>query len=540
MLDIGVKFLKMMIIEGACPDQWTFNMLITMYSERGDMSTAFDLLNIMKSIGLLPNDDTFSSIFNGLKRISLFQESHIFLHKMLENGFVPTERQYSSLVTSMCKSGDFRGALKLKDEMEGIGISSRCAAESAMVRGLVQRGKTEEGFLLLNCMLRSQLVPTNPTFTTVIHGLCKESKLSEALNCKLLMERHGAKPDVVAYNVLITGLCRTGDTARAFTLYEEMKQRGICPNTTTFSVLVNAICSENNSVNGESILVDLEDRGLVSQNSTGQDWHRRLSDAMALDLFVYAGFWICYRAPIGYDCMLNSVSVYCGSVSGNFDSCESTTWISTRTQFLDPKEYQELGSWLRVDYWLFFLWEFRTKKQVANYWSWLCFDLKYNFEWILTFSRSSSFIFLVAKDNDLATHTELMRIGSCLGRFVSTPFREWVLELWSQQDLLGVFFYELCFIFLNLLPDKFRSKDDFVQKHKNVSSFNGEEFRHELSTIWLTAAKVYISRLGMEELLKHIQNLKDLYASGVKHWNDSAEVPYQNSKLALSRLRDSN
>ncbi|KAL0322344.1 UNVERIFIED_CONTAM: hypothetical protein Scaly_2530800 [Sesamum calycinum] len=237
-----------------------------------------------------------------------------------------------------------------------------------------------------------------------------------------------------------------------------------------------------------------------------------------------------HRAPIGYDCMLNSVSVYCGSVSGNFDSCESTTWISTRTQ------------------------EFRTKKQVANYWSWLCFDLKYNFEWILTFSRSSSFIFLVAKDNDLATHTELMRIG-------------------------------LCFIFLNLLPDKFRSKDDFVQKHKNVSSFNEEEFRHELSTIWLTAAKVYISRLSEGDFIVDLQlreqysvfhslgraltkerlsfdpalrvlhqmyqqwdggaaqtypKSKDLYASGGKHWNDSAEELYQNSKLALSRLRDSN
>ncbi|KAK4432409.1 Kinesin-like protein KIN-5A [Sesamum alatum] len=42
---------------------------------------------------------------------------------------------------------------------------------------------------------------------------------------------------------------------------------------------------------------------------------------------------------------------------------------------------------------------------------------------------------------------------------------------------------------------------------------------------------------AMEELLKQIQDLKDLYTSSSKHLDDSAEELYQNSELTFSRLR---
>ncbi|GFQ03443.1 pentatricopeptide repeat-containing protein at5g55840 [Phtheirospermum japonicum] len=236
----------------------------------------------MKSVKIPPGENTFASLFNGLKRNSCFQESHFLLHEMLKNGFVPSERQYSSLIMNMFKNGNIQGAFKLKDEMEALSVVSSChVAESAMVRGLVQNGKTEEGLFLLKWMLRRNIVPTVPTFTDVIHVLCKEGKLSEALGIKVLMEKHGARPDVVTYNVIITALCREGDVARAFEFYEELEKRNVCANTTTFSILGSVICNENDCVRGKRILNDLEERGLVSGDSSAQAWNERLSEAMA-------------------------------------------------------------------------------------------------------------------------------------------------------------------------------------------------------------------------------------------------------------------
>ncbi|CAK9180617.1 unnamed protein product [Ilex paraguariensis] len=148
--------------------------------------------------------------------------------------------------------------------MEALGIGSRNVADSAMFRGLVQCGKMEEAMLILDCMLRVQLVPTITTFTTLMHKFCKEFNPIEAT--------------LLLTNVLITGLCASGGIVQAFDLYEEIKQRDLCPNTTTFTVLTDALLTKNNIVKGEMILMDLQDRGLISRDQSTQDLHKGLMD----------------------------------------------------------------------------------------------------------------------------------------------------------------------------------------------------------------------------------------------------------------------
>ncbi|KAL8088746.1 hypothetical protein AgCh_038508 [Apium graveolens] len=180
----------------------------------------------------------------------------------------------------MCRIGDSQRAFKLKDEMEALGVGSREVAESAMVRGLVQRGKMEEAAFVLDCMLRGKLVPTIATFTSLMHLFCKKHKFNEALNLKDAMELHGVKLDVIAYNVIITGLCAIGETGYAIELYEEMKQRGLCPNTTSFYVLLKAVSEDNSSSKGEMLLMDMQKRGLIYEDSSTQGLQEGLVVAM--------------------------------------------------------------------------------------------------------------------------------------------------------------------------------------------------------------------------------------------------------------------
>ncbi|PHT49970.1 hypothetical protein CQW23_09717 [Capsicum baccatum] len=266
------------------PSLTTYNILLRSYSRRKNISECSKLYQSLREKGFTPDKvtshyvtlglcvspdgDTYNSIFKGLKRTLDFQNSHRLLHIMIEEGFTPIDRQYCNLITSMCKVGYVKGAFKLKDEMELLGISSsRTIAEGSIIRGLVRRGKMEEAMLVLECMLRVHLLPTVATFTTVMHGLCKSCKLCEALKLKTTMELHGAKPDVIAYNVLITGLCAGGHIDDAYHLYEELKERGMCPTITTFTVLLNAFCSAGNDhlAKGESLLNDLQERGLADE-----------------------------------------------------------------------------------------------------------------------------------------------------------------------------------------------------------------------------------------------------------------------------------
>ena len=65
---IAVKILRYMVMEGTAVDKRTFDMLITKCSSNGEMGKAFDLLNTMNSLGILPDGDTYGSIFKGINR----------------------------------------------------------------------------------------------------------------------------------------------------------------------------------------------------------------------------------------------------------------------------------------------------------------------------------------------------------------------------------------------------------------------------------------------------------------------------------------
>ncbi|KAE8680276.1 Detected protein of unknown function [Hibiscus syriacus] len=265
MLDVGMKILKTMISVGVEVDRFTFNLLISKCSERGDTRRTFDLVNVMNLLGIFPDVETLNAIIIGLNRNLALQESHIILHEMAQKGFLPKGKQYIKLINAMCRLRNLQTAFQVKDEMTSLGIASPDVAESAVVRGLALCGKVEESTLVLDRMLREQLVPTVATFTTLMYRFCKESNVAEALKLRSKMELCGLKLDVIAYNVIISGLCAEGDIAAAFELYREMKQNGLWPNATTFTVLVDALLTEGSDPStGDVLLKDLKGRGIIS------------------------------------------------------------------------------------------------------------------------------------------------------------------------------------------------------------------------------------------------------------------------------------
>ncbi|CAK9149483.1 unnamed protein product [Ilex paraguariensis] len=262
---------------GPVPNFITLDTVLNGYGEVGNGLKAFSLFDEMIRMGHHPSHYTYGSLLKGLCQGGHFEAAVKFLSKL---HYIPCSVDvvvYNTLLAEACKAGnlqvtiilldeiissnvlpdrytyanshesfekygygrvgDIQGAFKLKDEMEALGIGSQNVADSAMIRGLVQHGKMEEAMLILDCVLRVQLVPTIATFTTLMRKFCKEFNLTEAVKLKSIMEFHGVNLDVVACNVLITGLFASGDIVQAFDLYEEIKQRDLCPNTTTLKML---------------------------------------------------------------------------------------------------------------------------------------------------------------------------------------------------------------------------------------------------------------------------------------------------------------
>ncbi|KAL6316764.1 hypothetical protein AAG906_020448 [Vitis piasezkii] len=251
-------FFEEMMKKGTCPDTVAFNAIIDSCSRRGQMMKANDFFSTMRCTmmreGIFPDKLTFHSLILGLSKSGIPDLGVKLLGKMIMEGTLADQFTFNILIN---KVGDIQGAFKLKDEMEALGFGSHEVAESAMVRGLLHCGKTEDAMLVLDHMLRMRLLPTIATFTTLMHRFCRDAKIAEALKLKGVME-----------------LCA------AFELYEEMRHRDLCPNITTYAVLVDAISAENNLIQGEKLLTDLQERGLISWGGSTQHLDKELTVAM--------------------------------------------------------------------------------------------------------------------------------------------------------------------------------------------------------------------------------------------------------------------
>lgn len=122
-------------------------------------------------------------------------------------------------------------------------------------------------------------------------------------------------------------------------------------------------------------------------------------------------------------------------------------------------------------------------------------------------------------------------------------------------SLYDPFFFELCRALLHFLdPDKFRSKDDFVQNYKNLSSFNENEVcckgallqnvLHALSFIYIfTNCKVYLfcliacqSAFGIEtsHSQESYQGCREILATKDWAYSEGWDVPTPETVCTIS------
>ncbi|ONK59709.1 uncharacterized protein A4U43_C08F9560 [Asparagus officinalis] len=128
----------------------------------------------------------------------------------------PDVRCHNTVVSALCRAGDFKKARFLLNQMELPG--ARC--------------------------------PPDPyTYTIFIGFYCK---MSLQTGCKKAIRRRiweanrmfrhmlfkGFEPDVVTYNCLIDGLCKSYRIERARELFDEMLVRGCLPNRVTYNSFV--------------------------------------------------------------------------------------------------------------------------------------------------------------------------------------------------------------------------------------------------------------------------------------------------------------
>ncbi|KAK2639384.1 hypothetical protein Ddye_027179 [Dipteronia dyeriana] len=225
----------------------SFNIVIHGLCKFGKLNEASDVIEDMKSFGVLPDAITYNTLIDGYCNkgmIGKLYRANAILKDMVESGIPADEFAFNILIDGFCKDGNVLAAMKVFDEMKTQSVTVSLITSSSLINGLFASGKLDEAIALCDQMMCSGLNPDIFTYNAIIKVFCKQQMVDKARelfddlvkqgmsgitedalhNCML---DTGVLPNTATYNSLIGGLYSKGDTKGAKRLKNELANKGL-------------------------------------------------------------------------------------------------------------------------------------------------------------------------------------------------------------------------------------------------------------------------------------------------------------------------
>ncbi|KAG0736965.1 hypothetical protein G6F57_012540 [Rhizopus arrhizus] len=191
-----------------------FQLLLETFALSGNIIGTFELFNVMRAVGIIPNKKTVAPIVS------------IFVH-------------------------DKNAIEKAKDALHHIASANSekldIAAFNLVIHVLASSGKNEEAISLLNQIDEFGLKPNNETLDAALDA-CIHSKdvtLGEEIYKDMISK--GVKKTVSTLNKMVVLMCTQDDYEDAFKYLEEMKHLSMVPYRGSYYKLVKKLAASNDS-----------------------------------------------------------------------------------------------------------------------------------------------------------------------------------------------------------------------------------------------------------------------------------------------------
>lgn len=218
-----------------------FNHALESLISSDEFELALKLKSTLSSLGLLPDNSTYSIMVSGFCKNNEAVEARTVLHEMLGNGFEPNVAIFTTVINSFCGRGRLRDAYEVFDEMSKVGCQPTINTYNCLLKGLCYVGRVEEAYDLLGTIKQSTIKPDIYTYTAMMDGFCKVGRSKEALELldeALVME---LTPNVVMYNTLFNGNFKEGKPLLGFGVLKRMRESDCRPDYISYSTLLHGL-----------------------------------------------------------------------------------------------------------------------------------------------------------------------------------------------------------------------------------------------------------------------------------------------------------
>lgn len=235
-----------MLEDGINPDEVSYVTMISGFSKNGKAYEASKFFDKMVEQGIQPTERAYTALMYGLVKKNMIREK--YLERMLEDGFVPNNVFFTSIISQFLRRGELRCSLRLLDLMDMNYIEGDRLMYIALMSGIsrnisrrtprnvlyMSNRSKRMRVLLFNVLECSVAQPSRKVF----HNAAEDMRyLAKALMQEIIEKDYG--PCIYLYNCIMYIFCRENRMRKAYEHLELMLERRIPPNHVTFTILIN-------------------------------------------------------------------------------------------------------------------------------------------------------------------------------------------------------------------------------------------------------------------------------------------------------------
>ncbi|XP_031389963.1 pentatricopeptide repeat-containing protein At5g47360-like [Punica granatum] len=285
-------------------DTVSYNVVIRLFCQKGDMATAGMLMREMGLVGLRPDMITFVEMIKGFCNVGELESACMLFQDMKEQGCIPNTVVFSTLLDGYCRSGSLERGLELLTEMEkgGGDCSPNVVTYTSVIQSFCNQGLVVKALAVLDRMINQGCPPNRVTVRALVDCLCAKGRLEEVdelidkvvscgsfsiadCNSSLIVSLIGLgkleeaerrfirmlsckmRPDGMTCNMIIRELCSTGRPFDAFMLFREIEKAGCSAfiGSNAFSELLMGLTKLNHKEEAATLARLMLDRGIRLQ-----------------------------------------------------------------------------------------------------------------------------------------------------------------------------------------------------------------------------------------------------------------------------------
>uniref|UniRef100_A0A0E0JVZ8 Pentacotripeptide-repeat region of PRORP domain-containing protein n=1 Tax=Oryza punctata TaxID=4537 RepID=A0A0E0JVZ8_ORYPU len=228
-------------------DMFVASSLVDVYSKCGQIGIARSIFNKMTERDVV----CWNSIISGLTIHSLNKEAFDFFKRMRENGIMPTESSYASMINSCSRLSSIPQGRQIHAQVMKDGYDQNVYVGSALIDMYAKCGNMDDARLFFDTMMMKNIVAWNE----MIHGYAQNGLGDKAVELFEYMLTTKQKPDAVSFIAVLTGCSHSGLVDKAMAFFNSMENSyGVIPLAEHYTCLIDALGRAGRFVEVEALI----------------------------------------------------------------------------------------------------------------------------------------------------------------------------------------------------------------------------------------------------------------------------------------------